>query len=94
VLQSGCAHGAAAARHGRIERDPLARARPGGDDARELVAENERPLEHRVADSPFDEPVPVGAAETDRRDGDEELARGRLRVGLVVEAQVVRAVQA
>jgi hypothetical protein len=38
--------------------------------------------------------VPVGAAETDRRDGDEELARGRLRVGLVVEAQVVRAVQA
>ena len=74
--------------------DPLARARPGRHDARELVAEDERTLEHRVADSALDEPVPVGAAQADRRHGHKELALAGRRVRLLMEAYVVHPVEA
>ena len=85
---------AAAARHRRVEHDALARARPLRDDAGELVAEDERLAQHRVADPALEEPVPVGAAETDAADAHEHLARLRLGVRLVVQPQLAGGVQA
>ena len=87
------ADGAAAARHGRIEDHPLARARTGFDGADELVPEDERLRQDGVADRALDEPVPVGAAEADRRHANEQLALARLGRRLLVQAKVAGAVQ-
>jgi hypothetical protein len=85
---------AAAARHRRVERNPLARAPARGDHAAELVAQHERPLEHSVADPSLDHPVPIRAAEPDSGHFDDDLPVAGLGLVLVVQSEVARAVQA
>ena len=85
---------AASARHRRVEHDALACARPLDDDAGELVAEDERLAQHRVADTALEEPVPVGAAEPDTADAHEHLPRLRLGIRLLVQPQLADGVQA
>jgi hypothetical protein len=76
---------ATVARHGGIERHALAGAGAGLDCSHELVSEDERSVEDRVADPPFEEPVPVRTAQADGGHPDENLAVARLRRRLVVE---------
>ena len=76
--------------NGGIEHDALAGAGTARDDAGELVAEDERPVENRVADAALEEPVTIGAAETDAADAHEHLPRLRLRVRLVVQPELAR----
>jgi hypothetical protein len=63
-------------------------------DARELMAEDERPGETGFADPPLGEPVEVGAAEPDCRHPHEGLALARLRAVLLVQADVALPVEA
>jgi hypothetical protein len=58
------------------------------------VPEDERPIESGVADSSFEEPVPVRPAQADGRHAHEDLALARLRRRLVVEPEITRAVEA
>ena len=58
------------------------------------MAEDERLVEHRVADPAFEEPVPVGAAEPDAPDAHERFPWLRLGVRLVVQQQLADGVQA
>jgi hypothetical protein len=88
------AQGAAAARNGRVEHDRLAAPRVIRHHAGELVTEDERLAEHRVTHTCLEEPVPIRAAETDAADPHEHLARLRLRVRLLVQAELARCVQA
>ena len=78
----------------RVGDHPLACARAGLDRADELVPEDERLLQHGVADRALDEPVPVRSAETDRGHPEESLPVARLRLRLVVQAKVAGAVEA
>ena len=87
------ADGAAAARHSGIENHPLARTGTGFDGADELVPEDEGLRQDGVADRALGEPVPVGAAEADRRHANEQLALTRLGRRLLVQAKVAWAVQ-
>ena len=93
MLLPRVAERAPSARHRRVEHDALARARPLLDDARELVAEDERLAQHRVADPALEEPVPVGAAQPDAADAHEHLTGLRLGVGLVVQPQLAHGMQ-
>src|SRR5207248_2845514 len=70
----------------RVDGDALARARARLDGGDELVAEHEWFRQHGVADRSLYEPVPVGSAEPDRADPQENLARCRLRSVFVVQA--------
>ena len=94
VRVSGEADVAAAAGHRGIERHSLPRAGARLDRPHELVAEDEGPVEGGVADPSLEKPVPVRAAEADRRHAHEDLAVPRLGRGLVVEPEVARAVEA
>ena len=93
VLEPGRTEIARAARDGGIDGDAFALARPGDDDARELVPEHERMLEPGVADAALEQPVTVRAAETHGGDAHEHLPRRRRRVRLVVQPRLVRPVQ-
>ena len=84
---------ASTARHGWIERHALAGAVAGFDRAHELVPEDEWSIEDGVADPSLEEPVPVGSAQSHRRDAHQDLAVGRLWLGLVVQSQLARAVE-
>ena len=94
VAVSREAKDAAAAGDGRVEHDALTGARAGRDDAGELVAEDEWSVENRVTDAAFEEPVPIGTAETDAADAYENLSGLRLRVRLLVQPELTRRVQA
>jgi hypothetical protein len=94
VALSGEAEGAAATGNGGIEHDALAGAGTARHDAGELVAEDERPVENRVADAALEEPVTIGPAETDAADAHEHLSRLRLRVRFLVQPKLARRVQA
>ena len=94
VLEAGRAGRARAARDSGIDGNALALTRAGGDHPRELVPEHERMLELGVADAALEQPVTVRAAESDGGDAHEHLPRRRRRVRLVVQAQLVRPVQA
>jgi hypothetical protein len=91
---AGEADAAAAARHGGVERHALARALAGLDRPHELVAENERPVEDRVPDPAFEEPVPVGPAQADGRHAHEDFPVAWLGRGLFVEPEISGAVEA
>jgi hypothetical protein len=84
VAVPGEAESAAATGDRGIEHDGLAAARATCHDAGELVAEDERLAEHRVADTSLEEPVSIRAAETDTADPHEHLAGLRFRVRLLV----------
>jgi hypothetical protein len=56
------------------------------------VSEDERPGERHIADPAFRVPVAVGAAQADRGHAEQHLALGGLRLRLLVEADVARAV--
>jgi hypothetical protein len=88
------ADGAAAARHGRVERHALAGALARLDRPDELVPEYERPVEDGVADPAFEEPVPVRTAQADRGHAHENLSVARLGCRLVVEPEIAGAVKA
>jgi hypothetical protein len=75
------------ARLARLERDPLARAGSGPDDATDLVAEHER-LGDARARAAIDIPVEVGAAQPDRGHAQQLLARRGHGVGELLEPQV------
>jgi hypothetical protein len=93
VAVPGEAERAAAAGNGRIEHDALAATGTARDHAGELMAEDERAVEHRVADPALEEPVTVGAAETDSADAHENLPRLRLRVRLFVHSELAGRMQ-
>ena len=93
VAVPGEAERAAAAGNRRVEHDGLAATGTARHHAGELVAEDERLAEDRVADASLEEPVPVRAAETDAADPHEHLARLRLRVGLLVQLELTCCVQ-
>jgi hypothetical protein len=93
VTVAGEAQSATAARDGRVDDDMLAGARAAFDDARELVAEDERPLEVRVADTALEEPVPIGAAKADPSNPHEHLPGTRLRIRLLVHAELAGPMQ-
>jgi hypothetical protein len=86
--------GASTARHRGVDRDALARTRPGLDRPDELVPEDQGAVEDGVADPPFQEPVPVRATEAHGRHSHDDLALAGLGCGLVVEPQIARAVEA
>jgi hypothetical protein len=83
----------APAGHRWIDHDALAAPPTARHRAGELVTEDEGPLEHRVADTPLEEPMPVRSAETDTADRYEHLARPRLRIGLLMQAKLTGRVQ-
>ena len=93
VAVPGEAERAAPAGNRGIEHDALAAPRAARHHAGELVTEDERLAEHRVADTSLEEPVPIRAAETDTADPHEHLARLRLRVGLLVQPELTGRVQ-
>ena len=93
VAVPGEAECAAAAGNGRIEHDALAATGTARNHAGELVAEDERPVEHRVADAALEEPVTVGAAETDSADTHEHLPGLWLRVRVLVHSKLAGRVQ-
>ena len=93
VAVPGEAEGAAVAGDRRVEHDGLAAPRPTYHNAGELVTEDERLAEHRVADTSLEEPVSIRAAETDTADPNEHLARLRLRVGLLVQLELTGRMQ-
>jgi hypothetical protein len=84
---------APSARHSRVEYDALAGARAVDDDAGELVAEDERLAQHRIADPSLEEPMAVGAAQPDAADAHERVALPRLGVRLVVQQQLAGRVE-
>jgi hypothetical protein len=77
----------------RVDRDAAPVERAALDDARELVTDDERAGEPRVADPALLVPVQVGAAQPDGLDAHQALVRARLAYGLVGHADVAGAVQ-
>jgi hypothetical protein len=90
---AGETEGAAAAGNRRVEDDMLASTGAARHDAGDLVTQDERLAEHRVADRCLEEPVAIRAAETDAANAHDHLARLRLRVRLLVEPELTRCVQ-
>ncbi len=84
---------AVATRIGRIGRDAFAGSRAIDDHARELVTQDERRPERRVADARPAIPVQVGPAQADRADTDEHLARAGLGDRFARQSDVARAVE-
>ena len=76
-----------------IDHDGLAAPATARHRAGELVTEDERPLEHCVADTSLEEPMPVRSAKTDTADRYEHLAGLRLRVGLLMQTELTGRVQ-
>jgi hypothetical protein len=78
---------------GRLDDDALALAGTGHDHASELVAQHERLVDDRLADTAVLVPVEVGAAQADRGDTYELLAGRGDGLGFLVDTDVFRAVQ-
>ena len=81
--------------------DRRGRRRPAGhvavpeiDDTRYLVTEHQGAVEHGISDAALGEPMPVRAAQSDRRDADQLVTRAGLRIRLIVQAQIARRVEA
>jgi hypothetical protein len=94
ILIAAAARRALPARNRRLESDSLPGSLACRDRPDELVAEDERLIQDRVADASVREPMQVRPAETDGADLNEELSRVGNRRRLVVKAQVARVVQA
>ena len=84
---------AAAAGNGGVEHDALPAAGPARDHAGELVTEDERPVEHRVADAALEKPVTIGAAQPDAADAHEHLSPRGSGSGSSCESKLARRVQ-
>jgi len=76
---------------GRVRGDALARERAAHDNAAELVTQDQRPRQPRVADAAFFPPVQVRTAQPYARHAQENLTRTRLRGRLGRHANVARA---
>ena len=87
VRRAGPARLAAIAGDRRVDRHSSAAQRAGRHEPGELVAEDQRHVEHRVADPAVDQPVAIRPAEPDRRDLDQGFARAWLGHRLIVQPQ-------
>jgi hypothetical protein len=90
VIEPAVALRATAARVRRIEHDVLAASWTRFDRCGDLVAENERPRQNRIADRAFFEPVAVRAAQPNCGHAQQDFARAGLRYRLLLQTKVPR----